>query len=562
MLVVVALLSLLYGSTPANAHTDTNGSQFYKSEASNRGLTYGDPNLRQDEGSSYLHFDEIVLGSWPNTNPQPEHWRYERRRLTADGTRCPDGAGGSNWTEGNWTQLNAYSDYHPVHNAALIGPGFAACPKVEVRVIGLSGTVYMRAKTTSAGEGPAAPTGFGVVSTSPGGKVLTYDQVAALALRSGWGGLDLVTAVAVARAESSFRTKAVSYTGCCHGLWQVNSSVHGTTAETMFDPLSNGLKAFTIWDAANSWSPWEAYTLGMHSQFMDEAEAAVSRQVDNGGQAYHSIAQAPSSDTGTVTLGWSTTCAACTYTLQRSSAATGPWASIGTTTGLTYADRNASSGTTYYYRVKGTASGQDSPWSSVVGVTTGAADPGGEINEQYQGEQGLGGVGAIDPDAGVDDEGNGVSCSWFNIFCHMKAFAVWAFKPGAGTFDAWAEFRGNLENKPPFSIIYGAGEFITDTLVQFNSDWELVEGMNESQQMCFTITVRDSFTTEKDTSACFGQAFVLLSTAEWVPTARMVMTIAILWGASLLLWRILRSAFSDAADVNAGDLNGPGIGDE
>jgi hypothetical protein len=465
---ITALCVVNLGFTaPVRAHT-ASASQFWQvtSTLGSNGLTFGDPHL---------------AGSTVNQNFQLDIWF----------TSCPS-TGTGNWSQGvgieaRWIDVNGapvtswvkpsgfdYSFFQQSDCQALFSNasrthrsyGLATAPgaaHVEMRFKGeTNGTIFGRAKTANVGEGPTAPTNLQVLSTSPGGKTLTFDMVAALALKAGWSRSEAITATAVARAESSFRTKAISYTGCCHGIWQVNSGVHGTTAEAMFDPWGNAQKARAIFLQANSsWQPWEAYTLGMHEQYMAEAEAAVNRQLSNGLQGFYAINEAPSNSTGSVTLGWSTSCANCSYELQRATASSGPWSAVGTTSALTRVDNNAASGTTYYYRVRAANSQGTSEWSSTVGVTTGAADPTQGVPSTYTGPTG---EGAKNPDAGTTEDGQEIDCSGWDLFCWIKAALKWAFVPSTSIQESWNELFETFRSTPPFSLVF----IVTDYLTEFH----------------------------------------------------------------------------------------------
>lgn len=98
----------------------------------------------------------------------------------------------------------------------------------------------------------------------------------------------LATATAVALAESSGNTKAVSPTGCCHGLWQINTEVHPYTKAQMQDPAQNAAAAFKISGGGTNWKPWTAYTTRMHVPFMLVATSAaksVRAGTTTGGQS-------------------------------------------------------------------------------------------------------------------------------------------------------------------------------------------------------------------------------------------------------------------------------------
>ncbi|MFJ7153267.1 transglycosylase SLT domain-containing protein [Streptomyces sp. NPDC100445] len=90
---------------------------------------------------------------------------------------------------------------------------------------------------------------------------MSAKQIAQVAYNAGWRGEELVTATAVALAESSGQYWIVNSIGCV-GLWQINVPVHKQyTTAAMKDPAKNAAAAMAIYKGAgNRWTPWEAYT--------------------------------------------------------------------------------------------------------------------------------------------------------------------------------------------------------------------------------------------------------------------------------------------------------------
>lgn len=97
-------------------------------------------------------------------------------------------------------------------------------------------------------------------------------QVAAAALAGGFPPNEVPRAVAVAKGESSFNTKASN--SCCQGLWQINRKAHASAiaaaggVDKLDDPVVNAKLAYGIWKAAGGWctsgrvgqcNPWQAY---------------------------------------------------------------------------------------------------------------------------------------------------------------------------------------------------------------------------------------------------------------------------------------------------------------
>ena len=90
--------------------------------------------------------------------------------------------------------------------------------------------------------------------------------VAGYAAAAGFTGNDLITAVAVAKQESGFRSDAAN--SCCVGLWQINLKAHGVTAAQMKIPMLNAQTAYKIFKESGGWctsghvpncNPWQGY---------------------------------------------------------------------------------------------------------------------------------------------------------------------------------------------------------------------------------------------------------------------------------------------------------------
>lgn len=106
---------------------------------------------------------------------------------------------------------------------------------------------------------------------------LTMPQIAQVASRQ-WQGNDLVTAVAVAMAESSGRTDAfhTNTNGSKdYGLWQIND-IHsgGRPPANWADPAANAALAHGVW-ASSGWSAWSTYKSGSYLAFRLQAAQAV-----------------------------------------------------------------------------------------------------------------------------------------------------------------------------------------------------------------------------------------------------------------------------------------------
>jgi len=119
------------------------------------------------------------------------------------------------------------------------------------------------------------------------GMNLTAQQIASYASAAGFAGQDLVTAVAIALAESvpsgnpnsHGDTNLGSGTGS-FGLWQIYSDAHpeyGPDFTRLYDPQTNADAAFAIYQAAgNSFRPWSTFTSGKYTAYVDVATQGVN----------------------------------------------------------------------------------------------------------------------------------------------------------------------------------------------------------------------------------------------------------------------------------------------
>jgi hypothetical protein len=103
--------------------------------------------------------------------------------------------------------------------------------------------------------------------------------VAKAALNAGFRGDDLVTAVAIAHAESGWDRDVTNLNtngSTDYGLWQINSVHAALLAHGDWrDPGFNAAMAFQIWSDAHGFSPWVTFWSGSYRQFVGAAQAAV-----------------------------------------------------------------------------------------------------------------------------------------------------------------------------------------------------------------------------------------------------------------------------------------------
>lgn len=111
-------------------------------------------------------------------------------------------------------------------------------------------------------------------------------NIALLAYNAGFRGEALVTAVAIAYAESGGNpsnynpeTAANTPNGMGSvGLWQIYRKAHPDLAHMdLLDPQVNANAAFEVYKQAGySFHPWSTYQHGSHKKFLDRAAKEVS----------------------------------------------------------------------------------------------------------------------------------------------------------------------------------------------------------------------------------------------------------------------------------------------
>lgn len=166
--------------------------------------------------------------------------------------------------------------------------------------------LFTRMAMNGAGPGANAPTGTLPGATTPAGcppcptfgnlgPVLLQNvsapgnlhaaQVAAsAAYQAGFRGEDLVTAVAIARVESTWDPKATN--GNHFGLWQISAQHKGkvpgwNTQADIFDPLLNAKYAFALYSARPGsgeakFADWIPFEKTDYHQYLDAASQAVA----------------------------------------------------------------------------------------------------------------------------------------------------------------------------------------------------------------------------------------------------------------------------------------------
>lgn len=115
--------------------------------------------------------------------------------------------------------------------------------------------------------------------------ILSASQIAQVAAAAGFSGADLVTAVAVALAESNGNTASYNpetQAGApqgqgSYGLWQIFLAAHPEFAgEDLTDPQTNANAAYSIYAVAgNNFTPWSTYNSGKFRSYLATAAAGV-----------------------------------------------------------------------------------------------------------------------------------------------------------------------------------------------------------------------------------------------------------------------------------------------
>lgn len=112
-------------------------------------------------------------------------------------------------------------------------------------------------------------------------RLLSSNDIAALAKQAGFPDAAIPTAVAIALAESSGNADAHNPRppDDSYGLWQINmignllsarlKEFGITSAAQLFDPLINARAAHAVFaDAGQKFTPWSTYTSGAYQKYM------------------------------------------------------------------------------------------------------------------------------------------------------------------------------------------------------------------------------------------------------------------------------------------------------
>jgi Lysozyme like domain len=115
---------------------------------------------------------------------------------------------------------------------------------------------------------------------------LSPHEIAYIAKWAGFTDDELVTAVAVALAESGGDTDVMGRSTVGenlgqrdHGLWQISGKWHGdklTIMPNWRNGYTNARLAYMIFvDAGRQWTPWHVFTSGAYRAYLPDAEHGV-----------------------------------------------------------------------------------------------------------------------------------------------------------------------------------------------------------------------------------------------------------------------------------------------
>src|SRR5579862_5259092 len=104
---------------------------------------------------------------------------------------------------------------------------------------------------------------------------LSPAQIQAYAAAAGFSGNDLVTATAVALAESSGDPSIINPEGS-YGLWQIYLPMHPEFAGmNLLDPQTNANAAFSVYSKAHgTFQPWTTFGSGAYQKYLASVPGA------------------------------------------------------------------------------------------------------------------------------------------------------------------------------------------------------------------------------------------------------------------------------------------------
>ena len=117
-------------------------------------------------------------------------------------------------------------------------------------------------------------------------RILKFDEIRSFASWAGFAGADLITATAIAIAESDGDPTAAGdpTRGHSYGLWQVNVKEHPEyDPAALLGPSYNARAAFQIYrDAGARFDPWSTFKSGVFKKFVPSDQTADAAPVSTG----------------------------------------------------------------------------------------------------------------------------------------------------------------------------------------------------------------------------------------------------------------------------------------
>lgn len=106
---------------------------------------------------------------------------------------------------------------------------------------------------------------------------LAASQIARYASNAGFAGDDLVTAIAIALAESGGDPSIEGDGGTSYGLWQIHWTVHPEfDRNKLKDPQYNANAAYALYFRRGNFKDWTTYNTDAYAAFLNTAQAGVN----------------------------------------------------------------------------------------------------------------------------------------------------------------------------------------------------------------------------------------------------------------------------------------------
>jgi hypothetical protein len=152
-----------------------------------------------------------------------------------------------------------------------------------IMVLALVGYSLASAQADAAGEGGGGSAPFAPIFS---GGYMDANQIAVYASSAGFSGDDLVTAIAVALAESSGNPNAYNPEIAAgtpsgkgsYGLWQIYLKAHPEfEGRNLYDPQTNAIAAYSVYRGrGGNFLPWSTFKNGAYMSHLDAAYDALN----------------------------------------------------------------------------------------------------------------------------------------------------------------------------------------------------------------------------------------------------------------------------------------------